>query len=85
MRVVATIRRCELTNPQVDLQILGRVRKAFQFTFAFYLATTLLALVEPWTALALNVAVRLYLLRVRYRPAPARSAPQPLARESSSA
>ena len=72
--LVATIRRCELANPEVELQILGRVRKAFHFTFGFYLATTLLALVQPWAALALNVAVRLYLLRVRYRPAPAHGA-----------
>jgi hypothetical protein len=34
-----------------------------------YVATTLMALVAPLLALALNVAVRVYLLRIRYQPA----------------
>jgi hypothetical protein len=34
-----------------------------------YVAATLIALVAPWLALALNVAVRLHLLSIRYQPA----------------
>jgi hypothetical protein len=30
----------------------------------------LIALVAPWWALALNVAVRVHLLRMRYQPVP---------------
>jgi hypothetical protein len=38
-----------------------------------YVAATLIALVAPWLALAINVAVRLHLLRIRYHsPAAAR-------------
>ena len=66
--LVAMIARGPLCNPAVDTQILRRVRHAFRFTLAFYIATTLLALVMPWAALALNIAVRLYLLSVRYHP-----------------
>jgi uncharacterized membrane protein len=68
--LVAAIGRGPLRQPEVDVQILGRVRRAFRITFLIYFATTLTALVLPWWALALNVAVRLYLLGVHYRPAP---------------
>ena len=36
-----------------------------------YLAATAIALVAPYVALAINVAVRLHLLRIRYQLAPA--------------
>ncbi|MGH7723888.1 MAG: TMEM175 family protein [Candidatus Eiseniibacteriota bacterium] len=68
--LVATMARSRLCNPEVDLQILRRVRRAFRFTLAFYAATTLLAFWLPWAALGLNIAVRLYLLGVRYRLTP---------------
>ena len=38
--------------------------------YTIYVAATLIALVAPWWALALNVAVRVYLLRLRYQPVP---------------
>ena len=60
-----TIARC----PGVDVQAIGRIRRGFRITFAIYVAATLLALVAPWVALALNVAVRVHLLRIRYQPA----------------
>jgi uncharacterized membrane protein len=64
--LVATMMRGKLCNPEVDLPILRKVRHAFRFTFTFYLATTFMALWLPWAALGLNIAVRLYLLSVRY-------------------
>jgi len=67
--LVATIERGQLCHPHVDPQIIRRVRRAFRITFVIYVAATALALVAPYLALALNVAVRLHLLRVRYRPA----------------
>ena len=60
-----TIARC----PGVDVQAIGRIRRGFRITFAISVAATLLALVAPWVALALNVAVRVHLLRIRYQPA----------------
>ena len=39
-------------------------------TFAIYLVATGIALVAPYVALAINIAVRVHLLRIRYRLAP---------------
>ena len=63
--LVATIARC----PGVDLEAVGRIRHGFRITFAVYVAATLIALVAPWVALALNVAVRVHLLHIRYQSA----------------
>jgi uncharacterized membrane protein len=67
--LVATIRRGQLFHPEIDAQAIGRVRRGYRVTFSIYVAATLMALVAPWLALALNVAVRLYLLRMRYHRA----------------
>jgi len=68
--LVATIARGQLFRPEVDAQTIGRIRRGYRITFLIYVATTLMALVTPLLALALNVAVRLHLLRIRYQPAP---------------
>jgi len=68
--LVATIARGQLFRPEVDAQTIGRIRRGYRITFVIYVATTLMALVTPLLALALNVAVRLHLLRIRYQPAP---------------
>ena len=68
--LVATIERGRLLRPEVDAQRIGRVRRGYQITFVIYLAATFLALVAPWWALAINIAVRLHLLRMRYEPVP---------------
>jgi len=60
--LVATIARC----PGVDMDAVRRIRRGFRITFAVYVAATLIALVAPWVALAMNVAVRVHLLRIRY-------------------
>ncbi|HET9940078.1 MAG TPA: TMEM175 family protein [Candidatus Eisenbacteria bacterium] len=67
--LVATIARGQLFRPEVNAQAIGRIRRGYRITFAIYLAATLIALVAPWLALAINVAVRLHLLRIRYQPA----------------
>ena len=76
--LVATIARGQLFRPEVDAQTIGRVRRGYRITFMIYVAATLIALVAPWWALALNVAVRLHLLRIRYQPAPSAARPLPL-------
>ena len=63
--LVATIARC----PGVDLEAVRRIRRGFRITFTTYVTATLLALVAPWAALALSVAVRVHLLRIRYQSA----------------
>jgi len=68
--LVATISRGHLARPEVDARTIGRVRRGYRISFTIYVAATLLALVAPWWALALNVAVRVHLLRMRYQPAP---------------
>jgi uncharacterized membrane protein len=68
--LIATLTRGECFHTDVDARIIAGIRRSFRITFSIYVVTTLLALVLPWLALALNVAVRLYLLRVRYQPAP---------------
>ena len=65
--LVATIARC----PGVDMEAVRRIRHGFRITFAIYVAATLIALVAPWVALAINVAVRVHLLRIRYQLAKA--------------
>ena len=65
--LVATIARC----PGVDMEAVRRIRHGFRITFAIYVAATLTALVAPWVALAINVAVRVHLLRIRYQLAKA--------------
>ena len=69
--LVATIARGQLFRPEVDAKTIGRIRRGYRLTFMIYVAATLLALVAPFFALALNVAVRLHLLRIRHHPEPA--------------
>jgi uncharacterized membrane protein len=65
--LVAAITRGQLCRPEVDAQALDRIRRGYRITFVIYLAATAIALVAPYLALALNVAVRLHLLRIRYQ------------------
>jgi uncharacterized membrane protein len=77
--LVEAIARGQLCRPEVDAQAIGRIRRGYRITFGVYLGATLIALVAPYLALAINVAVRLHLLRIRYQlapaPGPAASAP----------
>ena len=66
--LVTTISRSRLLRPNVSEAALRRVGRGYQITFSIYMAATLLALVAPWLALAVNVAVRLFLLSIRYHP-----------------
>jgi len=66
--LVAAIGRGQLCD---DTQALGRIRRGYRITFVVYCAATAIALVAPYVALAINVAVRLHLLRIRYQLAPA--------------
>ena len=68
--LVEAIARGQLCRPEIDAQAIGRIRRGYRITFVIYLAATGLALVAPYVALALNVAVRLHLLRIRYQLAP---------------
>lgn len=64
--LVETLARGHLLRPEVDAHAIGRVRRGYRLTFVIYLAATGIALVAPWLALALTVAVRVHLLRIRY-------------------
>jgi uncharacterized membrane protein len=66
--LVETLARGQLYRPEVDEHTIGRIRGGYRMTFVMYLAATGLALVAPWLALALTVAVRVHLLRMRYQP-----------------
>ena len=68
--LLETIARGQLFRPEVDAQTIGRVRRGYRMALTIYVAATLIALVAPWWALALNVAVRVHLLRMRYKPVP---------------
>jgi uncharacterized membrane protein len=68
--LLETIARGQLFRPEVDAQTIGRVRRGYRMALTIYIAATLIALVAPWWALALNVAVRVHLLRMRYKPVP---------------
>lgn len=65
--LVEAIARGQLCRPDVDDQAIARIRHGFRITFVVYLAATAIALVAPYVALAINVAVRVHLLRIRYR------------------
>ena len=66
--LVAIIINGQLLRKDVDTQIIYRIRKGFRIVFLVYLVTTLIALVMPFLALAINVAVRIFLLSIRYKP-----------------
>ena len=66
--LLATLARGHLFRPEVDAQTIGRIRRGVQGAFIGYVAATLLALVAPFLALAVTVALRLHLLRIRYEP-----------------
>jgi uncharacterized membrane protein len=68
--LVEAIARGQLCRPEVDAQAIGRIRRGNRITFVTYLAATGIALVAPYVALAINVAMRLHLLRLRYHLAP---------------
>jgi TMEM175 potassium channel family protein len=65
--LVAAIARGQLCRPEVDAQAIDRVRRGFRITFVVYLVATGIAFVAPYVALAINIAVRVHLLRIRYR------------------
>jgi uncharacterized membrane protein len=67
--MVATIMRGQLLRTEIDTQILVRIRRGFRIVFLIYVATTLVAFLMPFIALALNVAVRIFLLNIRYKAA----------------
>ena len=71
--LVRTIMRGKLLREDIDTQIIRRVRRGYRVVFMIYVATTLVAFVMPFLALALNVAVRVFLLSIRYKPFPAKT------------
>lgn len=60
------IARGRLVRADVDPTAIDRIRKGYHITLAVYIAATLIALVQPYLALLINVAVRLHLLRVHH-------------------
>lgn len=68
--LLAAIVRDQLFRPDVDAAAITRARRGLLMGFWVNVVATVVALVLPWVALALSVAVRLYWLRMRYQPAP---------------
>ena len=67
--LVAIIINGQLLRKDVDDHIIYRIRRGFRIVFVIYVATTAVAFVMPFLALAINVAVRIFLLSIRYKPA----------------
>ena len=67
--LVAIIINGQLLRKDVDDHIIYRIRRGFRIVFVIYVATTAVAFVMPFLALAINVAVRIFLLNIRYKPA----------------
>jgi len=66
--LVEVIIRGNLLRKEIDPQIIHGVRRGFRIIFLVYAATVLVAFVMPFLALAINVAVRVFLLGIRYKP-----------------
>lgn len=63
--LLETIARCSLRDPKSGAQSVERIRRSYRLAFVTYLVATGMALVTPYVALALTMAVRLHLLRIR--------------------
>src|SRR3954462_2816330 len=66
--LIAAIVHERLFRPEVDERAIAHARRALRLGFLVNVAATAVALVLPWVALALSVALRLYWLRLRYQP-----------------
>jgi len=62
-----TIAHCRLFRPEVDAERIQGIRRSHRSIGLFYLAAALIAPFAPWVALAANIAVRAYLLHIRYQ------------------
>jgi uncharacterized membrane protein len=75
--LAAVIAHGHVMRADVDPAAIQSIRRGYRITLAVYIAATLVALVQPYLALGINVAVRLHLLRLHHassslpRPAPA--------------
>ena len=74
--LVATLTHGRLFMPGTETAV-AKFRRGYRITFVVYLAATLIALVAPWLALFINVAVRLNLLRIAHQDAKAAAAQVP--------
>ena len=74
--LAAVIARGHLVRADVDPTAIERIRAGYRITLAIYIAATLIAFVQPYVALLINVAVRLHLLHVHHAAA---SLPKPKA------
>ena len=64
-----TIAHYRLFRPEVDAERIQEIRRSHRRIGLMYLAAVLVAPFAPWVALAMNVAVRAYLLHIRYQAA----------------
>jgi uncharacterized membrane protein len=71
--LVASLSHAKLFLPGTE-DAVGKFRRGYRLTFVIYLFAAVLALVAPWWALAINVAVRLHLLRIAHQQATAHEA-----------
>jgi uncharacterized membrane protein len=67
--LLETIARTGCFRPEVDPARIRGIRRSFRTTGLLYVAAVLVAPFAPWLALAINIAVRAYLLHIRYQSA----------------
>ena len=65
--LLETMARGGLLRPEVDAERIRVIRHSFRMIGLFYVAAVLIAPFVPWVALAMNIAVRAYLLHIRYQ------------------
>lgn len=69
--LIETVIRGKMDNPKIDSNIMIKVRRDFRILFLIYISTTILAFFLPFLALGINIAMRLLLLSISYKPTPA--------------
>ena len=69
-----TMVRSGCLRPQVDAATISGVRRAYYLGLSVYLAAAVLAFVQPWLGLGLNISLWVLWIRLGYRSHPERSA-----------
>ena len=64
--LLETIARCELRDSERGGEAVERIRRGYHLALLTYAVSTALALVLPYVALVLAMAVRIHLLRLRH-------------------
>lgn len=69
--LIESVLRGKMHNLEANTNIMIKVRRNFRLLFLLYFSTTILAFFLPFLALGINIAMRLLLLSISYKPSPA--------------